>query len=151
MPAAILACAACGPGAGATGVVPELFQRDPRRCVIPRDLTQRLETHAQRCAERFIAENGYTESVASIDTTRLVPERGERTVTPAVLELRYGMLAPEAAMVQCSGGECYVFFEVRHRDYPCRLRTVTMTHVFTRLRIRFGSIADLRCNRLPRA
>lgn len=151
--AAVLAAGVpgCGPGTAAAGATPEWLRRDPRRCLIPRDLTQRLETHAVRCAERFVAENGYTERAAAVDSTRLVPERGERSVTPAVLDLRYGMLAPDAVLVQCSGGECFVFFEVRTRTHPCRLRTVTMTHVFTRMRMRFGSIADLRCERPPQA
>ena len=140
------ASGACGPGLppGAHEIPPWLLN-DRQRCLIPRDLSQKLETHARRCAERFLAENGYTESLAAIDTARLVGERGERAVTPAVLEQRFATLHPDASMVQCSGGNCFVFFEVRDRAQPCRLRAVLMTWVFTRMRVRPGLVSDHRC------
>ena len=138
---------ACGPGLPPESrELPEWLLNDPRRCTIPRDLSQKLETHARRCAEQFLAENGYTESPGSIDTTRLVAERGERAVTPRVLEGRYGTLEETATMVQCSGGDCYVFFELRDPSQPCRLRAVLMTWVFTRMRLRPGTITDHRCS-----
>ena len=138
--------AACGPGLPPESrELPQWLANDPRRCLIPRDLSQKLETHARRCAERFLAENGYTESIAEIDTSRIVTERGERTVTSAVLEHRFETLASEASMVQCSGGDCFIFFELRDPSRPCRLRAVLMTWVFTRMRIRPGTIVDHRC------
>ncbi len=148
----LLGAAACGPGLPpeAVEIAPWLLE-DPRRCIIPRDLSQKMETHAVRCAERFLAENGYTEAVAAIDTSRTVTERGERSVTPAVLERRFATLAPDAVMVQCSYRECYVFFEVRERTRPCELRAVIMTWVFTRMRIRPGTVADPRCRAPSRA
>lgn len=144
--------AACGPGLPPESrELPLWLANDPHRCLIPRDLSQKLETHARRCAERFLAENGYTESLAAIDTSRIVGERGERTVTPAVLEQRFATLASEASMVQCSGGDCFIFFELRDRSRPCRLRAVLMTWVFTRMRMRPGTVVDHRCNAPVRA
>ena len=142
----------CGPG-----LVPdssetvEWLRNDPRRCLIPRDLSQKLETHAVRCAERFLAENGYTEEVAAIDPARLAAERGERDVSAGVLEQRFASLEARAAMVQGSGRECFVFFGVRDVAQPCRLRAVLMTWVFTRMRVRPGTVADVRCARAPQA
>jgi hypothetical protein len=144
--------AACGPGLPPESrALPEWLANDPQRCLIPRDLSQKLETHARRCAERFLAENGYTESIIAIDTARIVAERGERAVTPAVLEQRFATLAPEASMVQCSGGDCFIFFELRDRSRPCRLRAVLMTWVFTRMRLRPGTVVDHRCSAPVRA
>ena len=140
------AMSACGPGLPPDSrEIAPWMANDGQRCLIPRDLSQKLETHARRCAERFLAENGYTESLASIDTARLVPERGERRVSPAVLEQRFGTLKAEASMVQCSGGDSYVFFEVRDPARRCRLRAVLMTWVFTRMRVRPGQVTDHRC------
>lgn len=141
-----LLVAACGPGLPPDSVVlPQWLLNDRQRCLIPRDLSQKLETHARRCAERFLAENGYTGSVAAIDTGRIVPERGERAVTPVVLQQRYGTLQAEATMVQCSGGDCYIFFQLSDRARPCQLRAVLMTWVFTRMRVRPGTVSDHRC------
>ena len=138
---------ACGPGLPPETVeVRPWLLNDPHRCLIPRDLSQKLETHARRCAERFLAENGYTESLAAIDTARIVAERGERSVSPAVLEQRYATLQSEATMVQCSGGNCFIFFALRDRAHPCRLRAVLMTWVFTRMRLRPGTVWDHRCS-----
>ena len=144
--------AGCGPGLppGATEIPPWLLN-DRQRCLIPRDLSQKLETHARRCAEQFLADNGYTESVTAIDTARLVGERGERAVTPEVLERRFGTLKPEASMVQCSGGDCFVFFELQGQAQRCRLRAVLMTWVFTRMRVRPGQVSDYRCRAPVRA
>lgn len=138
--------AGCGPGLPpGSHEIPPWLLNDRQRCLIPRDLSQKLETHARRCAEEFLAVNGYTESIVAIDTARLVPERGERRVTPGVLEQRYGTLKPEASMVQCSGGDCYVFFEVSDPSKRCRMRAVLMTWVFTRMRVRPGQVIDHRC------
>lgn len=143
----LAAATACGPGLPPETVeVRPWLLNDPHRCLIPRDLSQKLETHARRCAERFLAENGYTESLASIDTARIVAERGERSVSPAVLEQRFATLQPEATMVQCSGGNCYIFFALRDRTRPCRLRAVLMTWVFTRMQVRPGTVWDHRCS-----
>lgn len=150
LPGVLLLLGLAGCGAGVQQDPAELapwLRQDPRRCLLPRDLSQTMETHAARCAERFLAENGYTESVASLDTARVVAERGERSVTPAVLERRYATLDGGAAMVQCSRRECFVFFEVRERTRPCELRAVIMTWVFTQMRIRPGTLPDPRCSR----
>lgn len=150
--AAALLVGGCGPGLAPDSTeTAEWLRNDPRRCLIPRDLSQKLETHAVRCAERFLAENGYTDEVAAIDPARLAVERGERDVTPGVLEQRFASLEAQAAMVQCSGRECFVFFGVRDVAQPCRLRAVLMTWVFTRMRVRPGTVADVRCSRPPQA
>lgn len=142
----------CGPGVPPDQrPPPEWLRSDPRRCLFPRDLTENMEAHARRCAERFIAENGYTEGLNAIDTVRVVPEEGERAVTAAVFERRFGSLDPSARFVQCSDRHCFIFFEVRDPARRCQLRAVIMTWVFTRMHVRPGGVADPRCNRLPRA
>jgi hypothetical protein len=104
-----------------------------------------MEDMARRCAEAFIRENGYTPAPATEDTTRWVLEVGERGPWPGVLALREGSLEPEAGAVQCSVRQCVVLFRVRRDALRCAYRIVTMTQVFTRLRLEAGGIRNSRC------
>jgi len=78
-PAALLACClACGrPGSAPppAALVPWL-RSDPQRCLLPRDLSEGMETMARHCAEAFVRENGYTELPAE-DSTRWTREAGD--------------------------------------------------------------------------
>jgi len=100
---------------------------------------------ARRCAEAFIRENGYTAEPATEDTTRWVLEVGERGPWPGVLALRGGTLEPQATSVQCSARQCVVLFRVRRDALGCSYRIVTMSQVFTRLRLERGGIRNVRC------
>jgi hypothetical protein len=121
------------------------LRADPQRCLLQRDLAEGMESMARRCAEAFIRENGYTAEPATEDTTRWVLEVGERGPWPGVLALRGGTLEPEASTVQCSARQCVAFFRLRRDALGCAYRAVTMTQVFTRLRLERGGIRNVRC------
>ena len=145
--AAIAFLAACGPGAGLPGpghVAPWL-KADRRRCLLARDLKENMEAMAQRCAEQFVRENGYTELPAD-DSTRWVREGGDGGEWARVLAARTGTLDARASTVQCSMRECIVLFRIRRPMLVCAYRAVTMTQVFTKIHLAPGGIRDVRCN-----
>lgn len=100
---------------------------------------------ARRCAEAFVRENGYTVAPATDDSTRWVLEIGDRADWPRVLAQREGTLEPEASTVQCSARQCVVLFRLRRASLECAFRSVTMSQVFTRLRLEPGGIRNVRC------
>jgi hypothetical protein len=104
-----------------------------------------MEFMAKRCAEQFVRQNGYTDLPATDDSTRWVLEVGESGSWPIVLGSRIGTLEREAATMQCSMRECVVLFRLRRPVLACAYRAVTMTQVFTKLRLRPGGIRDIRC------
>jgi len=101
---------------------------------------------ARRCAEAFVRQNGYTDLPATEDSTRWVLEAGERGAWPWVLASRGGSLDREATSAQCSMRQCLVLFRVRRTPLMCAYRVVTMTQVFTKLRLEPGGIYDVRCD-----
>jgi len=101
---------------------------------------------ARRCAETFVRQNGYTDLPATEDSTRWVLEVGEYGAWPRVLASRLGSLEGAAATAQCSGRQCTVLFRVRRTPWICAYRIVTMSQVFTRLRLEPGGIYDVRCD-----
>jgi hypothetical protein len=105
-----------------------------------------MDAMARRCAETFVQQNGYTDLPASEDSTRWVLELGELGAWPQVLASRVGMLEPAAATVQCSMRQCVVLFRVRRTPLICAYRILTMTQVFTKLRLEVGAIHDVRCD-----
>lgn len=118
---------------------------DPQRCLLQRDLAEGMEDMARRCAEEFVRANGYTADPATEDSTRWVLEVGERRPWPGVLAARGGTLASAATTVQCSSRRCVVLFRLRRAALQCAYRAVTMTQVFTRLRLEPGGIRNVRC------
>jgi hypothetical protein len=137
-------CGAAHSSRGSGSVAPWL-RADPQRCLLPRDLKEGMEVMAERCAEAFVRQNGYTDAPATSDSTRWVLEEDEGGSWPDVLEARGGSLAARAATVQCSRRECLVFFQVRRILPVCALRVVSMTQVFTHIRLEPGALRDLRC------
>jgi len=121
------------------------LREDPQRCLLTRDLREDMDAMARRCAEAFVRQNGYTDLPATEDSTRWVLEMGEVGGWPRVLASRVGSLEREATTVQCSMRQCVVFFRVR-RTLNCAYRIVTMTQVFTKLRLEPGGIYDVRCD-----
>jgi hypothetical protein len=122
------------------------LREDPQRCLLTRDLSENMEAMARRCAELFVRQNGYTDLPASDDSTRWVLERDEAGTWPRVLAARGDMLDRDATTVQCSMRQCIVFFRLRRMPQLCVYRRVTMTQVFTRLRVEPGGVQDLRCD-----
>jgi hypothetical protein len=104
-----------------------------------------MEAMAQRCAEQFVRENGYTGVPATHDSTRWVLEVGEGGAWPRVLASREGTLEVEASTSQCSMRQCVVLFRMRRQALACVYRAVTMSQVFTRLQLEPGGIRDGRC------
>jgi hypothetical protein len=119
---------------------------DPQRCLLIRDLGENMEAMARRCAELFVRQNGYTDLPATEDSTRWVMERGERGSWPRVLAARVGLLDRGATTVQCSLRQCLVFFRVRRMPLLCAYRLVSMSQVFTRIRLEPGGVHDVRCD-----
>jgi hypothetical protein len=138
-----VACSA--PRPGPPSAIAPWLRADPQRCLLQRDLAEAMEDMARRCAEQFVRENGYTPAPATEDSTRWVLEVGEQGPWPGVFALREGTLDPEAAAVQCSARQCVVLFRLRRETLRCAYRLVTMTQVFTRLRLEPGAIRNVRC------
>jgi len=103
-----------------------------------------MEEMARHCAEAFVRENGYTELPAE-DSTRWVRESDDGGPWPLVLAARSGSLDRQATTVQCSMRECVVLFRLRRPILLCALRAVTMTQVFTKIRLQPGGVRDIRC------
>lgn len=143
----IIGTVACGAPARARSpsrVAPWLLA-DPQRCLIARDLSEGMEIMATRCAEAFVRQNGYTDVPATEDSTRWVYEHGEDGAWPRVLEARLGSLDGSATSVQCSQRQCLVFFRLRRPVLSCAYRIVSMTQVFTRIRLAPGAVRDQNC------
>jgi len=100
---------------------------------------------ARRCAEMFVRQNGYTDLPAAEDSTRWVLETGEEGSWPRVFAGRVGMLDRAATAVQCSMRQCIVLFRVRRTPVRCAFRQVSMTQVFTQIRLEPGGVQDIRC------
>jgi hypothetical protein len=142
---AVLACGGAIRPAAPVKVAPWL-RADPQRCLLTRDLREGMEVMARRCAEQFVLENGYTDLPATEDSSRWVEEVGEPGTWPLVLSSRSGTLSRRAATVQCSVRRCTVLFRARRSVLVCAYRSVTMTQVFTRLRLEPGAIQDVHCS-----
>ncbi|MDQ3138531.1 MAG: hypothetical protein M3Q93_13220 [Gemmatimonadota bacterium] len=139
------ACGSTPPSVAPVTPAPWL-RSDPQRCLIPRDLREGMEDMARRCAETFVRENGYTE-LAAEDSTRWVRDIEDRgTMWPRVLAFRSGSLDARASTVQCSMRECLVLFRVRRPLLLCAFRALTMSQVFTKIRLAPGGIRDMRCD-----
>jgi hypothetical protein len=108
-----------------------------------------MDAMARRCAEEFVRQNGYTDLPATEDSTRWVLEEGELGAWPQVLASRVGSLEREAATTQCSMRQCLVLFRVRRAPFNCAYRVVTMTQVYTKLRLEPGGVYDMRCDERP--
>lgn len=125
--------------------LPAWLRSDPQRCLVARDLGENMEAMARRCAELFVAENGYTDLPATADSTRWVLEADDRGPWPRVLASRGGMLERSAATVQCSARRCLVFFRAPRTPHQCAYRVVSMTQVFTRLMLEPSLVRGARC------
>src|SRR4051794_16403844 len=141
--ASTLACAVRS--AGVPDDVPAWLRADPQRCLLRRDLGESMEAMARRCAELFVAENGYTDAPATDDSTRWVMEDGEQGSWPLVFTSRVGMLEQTATAVQCSARQCVVFFRSRRLPQSCVYRAVTMSQVYTRIQLEPTEVHELRC------
>ena len=106
--ASTLACAV--QSTGVPDDVPAWLRADPQRCLLPRDLGENRDAMARRCAELFVAENGYTDGPATDDSTRWVMEDGEQGPWLRVFAGRVGMLDKTATAVQAARGNVWSSF-----------------------------------------
>lgn len=141
---AIIACGV--PAVQEPDRVAPWLREDPQRCLLTRDLREDMDAMARHCAEAFVRQNGYTDLPATEDSTRWVLERGELDAWPRVLASRGGSLEREAATTQCSMRQCVVLFRIRRTPLICAYRILTMTQVFTKLRLEPGGVHDVRCD-----
>ena len=56
------------------------------------------------------------------------------------------MLDRAATAVQCSAGQCVVFFRSRRMPQSCIYRAVTMSQVYTRIQLQPTEVRELRCS-----
>ena len=141
--ASTMACAVRS--AGVPDDVPAWLRADPQRCLLRRDLGENMEAMARRCAELFVAENGYTDVPATDDSTRWVMEDGEQGPWLRVFTSRVGMLEPTATAIQCSVRQCVVFFRSRRLPQSCVYRAVTMSQVYTQIQLEPIEVHELHC------
>ena len=82
-------------------------------CPTRRDLARPIAQEARRCAEEFIARNGYTDRAPSPDTTLLLREAADSGSWSTILRARQNQLSASARSASCyeSRGECFVIFE----------------------------------------
>ncbi len=144
-----LASLACGGGPVHTRAPDQMapwLLEDPQRCLLMRDLGEGMEFMAQRCAEDFARQNGYTHEPPTSDETRWVLESNEGGPWHRIFASRLGSLESQASTAQCSMRQCLVLFRLRRPALDCDYRAVTMSQVFTRLRLEPGRIRYVRCS-----
>ena len=114
----------------------EADSADPlRRCSVARHSAEPADRYAVRCAQHFVIEQGYTELLATSDTTIVVPEGIEWRPTRAEWLLqRRGSLALHAAgiCVDPHDGRFTVVFRYAHGRGA---RGVTLDAAFGSLRV----------------
>ena len=106
-----------------------------RRCELERRASESDDRFAIRCAEHFIAEQGYTASPPTVDTNSVVPEGIEWSSSKAEwLARRRGTLASHAAgvCVRTDDGRYTVVF---HGPDGGGARGVTLDATFGSLRV----------------
>ena len=141
--ASTIACAVRS--AGVPDDVPAWLRADPQRCLLRRDLGENMEAMARRCAELFVAENGYTDVPATDDSTRWVMEDGEQG--PGCGCSRAGSACwnrrppPSSAAFR----QCVVFFRSRRLPQSCVYRAVTMSQVYTQIQLEPIEVHELHC------
>ncbi len=100
---------------------------------------------ARRCAEEFVARNGYTLASPASDTLLLVVESIEREASWADrLAERRGTLLTPAISSDCTDLGCTVIFDFAP-PAQCAGRAVTMTAQFTQMQVQHRDIVKPAC------
>ena len=129
---------ACAPGRSEASSASPSVSRDPRRCALPGMEALPADSAAIRCAEWFVARNGYTD--VSVTDTLLLALESIEVAKPAAERIRgrAHSLAPRAALV-CPGGKSgrgwTVGFLAPGDSVGEQGRAVTMSGTFTDLRV----------------
>jgi hypothetical protein len=128
---------ASGSASGQTRAIEDA--KDPlRRCGLPRGGLTR-EAHAIRCAERFVARQGYAADSSKVDTGTVVSEGIEWARTKREwLAYRRKSLEPRAHGV-CSRADGGFDVAFLNRNDPKSARGVSMDSSFGSLRVEHSS------------
>jgi hypothetical protein len=119
----------------ASRVRPVAPPHEPRTCVLNRPRDEADTTYARRCAEAFIAQNGYTSATGVVDTSLVVPEFLDMGGVEDILEHRHGQLEPRAESAGPGLDGWGVGFRYASDPSGCTLRVVLMKSDFTGMRM----------------
>jgi len=139
--AALASVAGCGAGKPSVPApqAPVVFlAADPRRCLPPEGTPLGIPAVVRACSEAFVRANGYTPARAPRDTTLLVREPFEIGSWGLLAEKRRYTVEPKAALSDCDGSGCIVFFRRFVRSQGCL--AVSMSRDYDRLH--FGRPAE---------
>ncbi len=107
-----------------------------RTCLLVRAPREPADSFARRCAEEFIARNGYTSSPPTADTSLWAPESIEFASSWAeALQQRHNTLFPRAESAGCEAGGCAATFRYPSDTSACYMRIVTMSSSFKGMRM----------------
>lgn len=112
---------------------------EPRRCTLVSTPAEPDSSLARRCAEEFIAVNGYTDA-AVVDSTRVAAETIQFGSLEDILDQRHNTLVARAYSSSCTDRECSVAFRYRGHSSPCAMRLVTMDAHFDHLRMQHQDV-----------
>ena len=100
---------------------------DPsRRCAFTQALKESTSAFLRRCAEEFVARNGYTSAPATSDSTLWASESIEFASSwQEALKHRHNELMPKAESAGCDENGCAATFRYTGQN-GCIVRVVTM-------------------------
>ena len=97
-----------------------------RRCALTRGPKESLKGFVRRCAEDFVARNGYTSAPPTPDSTLWATESIQFAPSwQAVFHQRHSQLMPKAEGIGCGDTSCSATFRYSGPG-PCVFRIVTM-------------------------
>jgi hypothetical protein len=126
-----------------------------RRCSFTRGARESTAAFLKRCAEDFVARNGYTSAPATADSSLWASESIEYGSSwTQVSQSRRNTLLAQAASAGCDSIGCAATFRSTDPQQRCYLRVVTMTEKGTGMRMQHqgavpvsGSDAERKCHR----
>jgi len=124
-----------------------------RRCLFTRGRRESTSEFLRRCAEDFVARNGYTSAPPTSDSTLWSPESIEFASSwQEVFQRRHNRLMPKAESAGCNRGGCAATFRYADPSIRCVVRVVTMSKTGSGMRMehqeavpRPGSAEERKC------
>ena len=124
-----------------------------RRCLFSRGRHESTSEFLRRCAEDFVARNGYTSAPPTSDSTLWSPESIEFASSwQEVFQQRHNMLIPKGEGAGCDRIGCAATFRYANPANRCIVRVVTMSKTGNGMRMeheegvpRPGSAAERKC------
>jgi hypothetical protein len=129
-----------------------------RRCLVTPLPREPNDSFLKRCAEDFVARNGYTAAPPASDSTLWASESFEFASSPAeALEHRRNTLVALAESAGCDRTGCAATFRYTNSALRCHVRVVTMTRTGNGMRMEHqdavpvpGSKEERRCGKQGR-